>query len=99
LARLGSVAAVEGDLLDRLHELPGLALADDRKLAVGDPDLEAAGGEGSGEHYPARALADVDEAAGPCEARPEPAHVHVAIAVDLGHAQARHVGAAAAGEV
>jgi hypothetical protein len=44
-------------------------------------------------------LADVDEAAGARELRPEPAHVHVALGVALGHPEARHVEAAAVVEI
>ena len=91
--------AVERDLLDRLDELRVLPLGDDPELAVLDPHLEPAGGERAGEHELARVLADVDEAAGAGELRPEPAHVHVAGAVGLRHAEARQVEPAAVVEV
>ena len=70
-----------------------------RKRPVLDRDLEAAGGEGAGEHQAAGVLADVDEAAGAGEAWAELRDVDVAEAVGLGHAEAGHVEAAAVVEV
>ena len=99
LSALGSVCAVEGDLLDLADELLAAAFADDPELAVLDGDLEPAGGEGAGEDQPPCVLADVDETAGAGEARPEAAHVDISFAVDLRHAQASHIQAAAVVEV
>jgi hypothetical protein len=83
LAGLDRKLARIGDLLDRLDELAHAPLAHDAQPAVIDGDLEAAGGEGSGEHEARGVLADVDEAAGAGEAGPEPRDVDVALSASV----------------
>jgi hypothetical protein len=68
-------------------------------LAAFHAQLQVAGGEGAHEDHRARGLADVDEAAGAGQPRPEAADVEVALRVGLRQPQHRHVQAAAVVEV
>jgi hypothetical protein len=82
-----------------VNELACLSFRRDAQLAVLDGDLQPPGHEGSGEHEPSRALADVDEASGACQTRTEMADVHIAAAIDVCDAQARQIEAATIVEV
>ena len=74
----GGEATVEGDLLDRRHELAAAAFLGDAQPAVARSRPEPAGGEGAGEDHGPSVLRDVDEAAGPGEPAAEPADIDVA---------------------
>ena len=96
-------AAATGPLgfavLDGAHELALAAFLLDVQLPVPDREPEAAGREGADEHHALGVLADVDEAAGPGQARSELADVQVALGIGLREAREGDVEPAAVVEV
>ena len=82
-----------------VHEFPDVAVAHDLQYAVVTGDLHFARDKGAGEHDLLGVLADVDEAAGTSEARPEFRDVERAGLIGLREAQKRDVEAAAVVEI
>src|SRR5581483_4347264 len=85
LAALAPDAAAEGDVLARLHELPGAALLENSEPAVPDFELRARGEEPREDNAPC-IRGDIDEAAATGSQvgfRRELRDVDAAIAVDL----------------
>ena len=68
------------DLADKFREV---ALLDDAQASALDRHAQATRGEGADEHQLLGVLADIDEAAGARQARPEFADVQIAFAVGL----------------
>jgi hypothetical protein len=81
------VAAGEGAVLDLGHELARRGVAHDPQPMGLERKLALAGAEAADEDDLARALADVDEAAGAGQARAELGDVDVALGVGLGQAE------------
>ena len=96
---MGAIAPVIGYLLDLIDELHHRAFLSDVHFAVGAFDLQSLGLERADEDQFPGVLTDVDEAAGTGEAVLEPAHVDIAMAVDLGHAQHGEIKPAAIVEI
>ena len=86
-------------MLDLGDEFLRLAFLQNAQPAVLDADHQPAGGERADEHDGLRVLADVDEAAGAREPRPELRHVEVALAVGLREPEERDIEPAAVVEV
>src|SRR4030095_7358735 len=86
-------------MLDLGDELGRRGVAPDPEASALDPDLAVAGAEVADEHDLARALADVDEAAGAGKAWGALRDVDVALGVGLRQAEEGDVEAAAVVEV
>jgi hypothetical protein len=86
-------------MLDLGHELARRSVAHDPEAPGLERQLALAGAEAADEDDLARALADVDEAAGAGEAGPEPGNIDVALGVGLSQAEEGDVEAAAVVEV
>src|SRR6185369_14764005 len=93
------IVTAERHLLDFLDELPRPAFTDDLQFTVLDGDFEATDSECTGVDDGAGVLANVDKTAAAIETSAEAARVYVAFLVALGHAEARHVEAAAVVEI
>src|SRR6202012_1265555 len=88
-----------GDLFGAIDEFAYRTFLDDTKAAVADIDIEAGGRERSGEHQFFGVLRNIDEAAGARIARPEPAHIDVAAAVELRKGERRERAIPAVDEI
>ncbi len=76
-----------------------MAFVTDVELAVGEPGVEAVGGEGADEDEAFGGLGNVDEAAGAGDAAAVAADVDVAVAIAFGHGEEGDVESAAIVEI
>ena len=98
-AQRARIGAVEGDLLNRLHELGVLALPDNLQPAIMYIDFQSAGRKRAAEHHAFRVVADVHKAACPRHDAAKPADIHIADCINLRRAQEGDVQAAAVIEI
>ena len=89
----------ERDLPDLIDELAETALLVDGEMAVFDAGLQTATGKRRQEHNVSRSLSEVDRPTTPRDPFSEPAHVHIADAIALGHSEDHRVEASAVDEV